>query len=388
MDSFARVLALVKKEFRQILRDRLSLGLLLFVPLLLLVLFGYAISLDVKHVRLGIYDGDLSVESRNYLLSFIGTEYFELTAVLDSSSRVDEEISNERIQTALVVPPDFSKEIRQGGQAEVQVVVDGSNGTTAATILGYVNAITEDFAQRLRKDGLHGFVRLTERRNALHRSGTESGPVEIRSRVWYNPELRSTLFLIPGLVVFILLITTVIATSMSVARERERGTMEQLSVSPVSPLELVLGKTIPYTVISSVITIGVLFISRLLFGLVIRGSLLFLFGASLLFLLGGLGLGLLISTVAGTQQVAFLISVIATLLPCFVLSGFVFPIRNMPVVLQAVTYLLPARYYLTVLRGIMLKGVGIGILSRQVLFLAGFAALTLLGSMVRLRRWL
>jgi ABC-2 type transport system permease protein len=164
--------------------------------------------------------------------------------------------------------------------------------------------------------------------------------------------------------------------------------MEQLSVSPVGSLELVLGKTIPYTLISFVITVCVLLSSRLLFGLVIKGSAVFLFGASLLFLLCGLGIGLLISTIAETQQVAFIISVIATLLPSFILSGFVFPIRNMPVVIQAVTYMLPARYYLTVLRGIMLKGVGVAVLWREVLFLAGFAGLSLLASMARLRRWL
>jgi len=387
MGSAARVTALVKKEFRQIARDRLSLGLLLLVPLFLLVLFGYAISLDVKHVRLGIYDGDRSTESRTYLRSFTRTEYFDLAAVLAAPAEVDREISHERIQAALIVPPGFSEDIRRGARAEVQVIVDGSNGTTAAAILGYINGITADYAERLSTGGLHGMVRLSAR--TAHPAGeTGSGPVEARSRVWYNPELRSTLFLIPGLVVFILLITTVIATSMSVARERERGTMEQLSVSPVGPFELVVGKTIPYTVISFVITLGVLLGSRLLFGVLIKGSLLFLFGASLLYLLGGLGLGLLISTVAGSQQVAFLISVIATLLPAFILSGFVFPIRNMPQIIQAITYLLPARYYLTVLRGIMLKGVGIAVLWKEMIFLAAFAGLTLLGSMARLRRWL
>jgi len=368
-----RVRALVNKEFRQIGRDRRTLGVLLIVPLFLLVIFGYAISLDVKHVSLGIYDGDSSAESRRYIADFEHSEYFDVKYQAPRSADLDERIAGESLQAALVIPAGFSAKLIQNREVQVQILVDGSNGSVAATIVGYLEAFTSDHSHRISA-------------TIVQENGPGRTPLTWHPRIWYNPELRSTNFLVPGLIVFILVITTVVSTALSVVREKERGTMEQIVVSPIRPAELIIGKTLPHVLISIVITAGIIATSSLLFGLTIRGSYILLASVTMLFLFGGLGLGLLISTVADTQLVAFMQSVLITLLPSFILSGFVFPIRNMPKIIQAVTYLLPARYYMVVLRSIMLKGVGLSAFWREVVLLSVFAFLSLAVSVLRLRR--
>jgi ABC-2 type transport system permease protein len=369
----ARVRSIVKKELRQVIRDRRTLGVLLAVPLFLLVIFGYAISLDVRHVSLGIYDGDRSEESRRYIASFQHSEYFDVKFHAVRSADLDEYIARESLQAALIIPEDFSERLLRNEPVRVQILVDGSNGSIAATIVSYIEAFTSDYSSRIS-------VRLVR--------SSDAARIQLlwQPRVWYNPELRSANFLVPGLIVFILIITTVISTALSVVREKERGTMEQIVVSPIRSAELVIGKTMPHVLISIAITTGIIVTSSLLFGLTIKGSYVLLIFVTLLFLLGGLGLGLLISTLADTQLVAFMLSVLITLLPSFVLSGFVFPIRNMPKIIQAFTYLLPARYYMVVLRSIILKGAGLSAFWREVVFLSVFAFLSLGVSAVRLRR--
>ncbi len=368
-----RVRSLIKKEFRQIARDRRTLGVLLVVPLFLLAIFGYAISLDVRHVSLGIYDGDNSAESRRYIAAFEHSEYFDVLFHAPRPADLDERIASESLQAALIIPAGFSEELIQDRQVRVQILVDGSNGSVAATIVGYLEAFTFDHSQRISATIGQGF-------------DTARAPLTWQPRIWYNPELRNTNFLVPGLIVFILIITTVVSTALSVVREKERGTMEQIVVSPIRPVELIIGKTLPHMLISVVITAAIIATSSLLFGLTIKGSYLLLASVTLLFLLGGLGLGLLISTVAKTQLAAFMQSVLITLLPSFVLSGLVFPIRNMPKIIQAVTYLLPARHYMVVLRSIILKGAGLSAFWREVVLLSVFAFLSLGISAVRLRR--
>lgn len=368
-----RVRSLIKKEFRQIARDRMTLGVLLVVPLFLLAIFGYAISLDVRHVSLGIYDGDSSAESRSYIAAFEHSEYFDVLFHAPGPADLDERIASGSLQAALIIPAGFSEELIQNRQVQVQILVDGSNGSVAATIVGYLEAFTFDHSQRISAAFVQG-------------AGPVRAPLTWQPRIWYNPELRSTNFLVPGLIVFILIITTVVSTALSVVREKERGTMEQIVVSPIRPAELVVGKTLPHMLISIVISAGIIAASSLLFGLTIRGSYVLLVSVTVLFLLGGLGLGLLISTIADTQLVAFMQSVLITLLPSFVLSGFVFPIRNMPKIIQAVTYLLPARYYMVVLRSIILKGAGLSAFWREVVLLSVFAFLSLGISTIRLRR--
>jgi ABC-2 type transport system permease protein len=211
-------------------------------------------------------------------------------------------------------------------------------------------------------------------------------PIDFQPRVWYNPELKSAKFLVPGLIAFILMVTAVISTALAVVREREMGTIEQIMVSPIKPLELILGKTIPYTVISLIATVMILVLGYILFGVSMKGSVFLLALVTVVFLIGALGMGLLISTIAETQQVAFMIAVLATMLPTFILSGFVFPIRNMPWIIQAVTYFIPARYFLVALRAIVLKGVGISAFWEELLFMTAFAVIVLAISSVRLKK--
>jgi ABC-2 type transport system permease protein len=254
----------------------------------------------------------------------------------------------------------------------VQVLVDGTNGTTGSALLGYMQAVVIDYA---------GTIKGTK----LGIDNKEVLPLDYRPRVWFNPELESNLFLIPGLVAFILVVTAVVSTALSVVREKELGTMEQIAASPLRPIDLILGKVLPYMVISAFIAASIFVASYVFFDVEIEGNLLWLAGVTLLFLFACLGLGILISSIAETQQVAFLIAILSTFLTSFILSGFVFPIENMPVPIQVFTYLVPARYYLTALRAIMMKGAGISVFWREVAFLFVFAAVTVGSGVFRLR---
>ena len=363
------------KELRQIVRDWRTLAVLLFFPAFMMILFGYALNFDVKHVPLAVLDNDRTPRSRDFVQNFGHSEYFDLRGYLERESDIDEALDAGRVQCVLVIPPGFTQQLTRGATAEVQVNVDGSNSNSAAAVLGYVNAICLDYAGRVRA-------------TALLRAGLSgiAMPIDYRPRVWYNPELKSARFLIPGIMVQILLIMTVISTSLSVVREKERGTMEQLVVSPLGPAEVILGKTVPYLGIAFIGVGIVLFVGWALFGVAVKGSWFLLFGATLVFLVGGLGMGLLISTLTGTQRSAFQLSALLTMLPSILLSGFIFPLRNMPIPIQVVSYLIPARYFLPVLRGIILKGTGLSAFWPDLVFLVGFAILTLVLSTGRLRR--
>jgi len=371
------VIPIARKEFRQIRRDRRALGLLLLIPAMMLVMFGYALNFDVKHSALGVYDEDNTKTSRDFANLFFNSEYFDHTYQLHDSREMDDLLDDGTVLGVVVVPTDFSENITSGSEAPVQIVVDGANANTATTVLGYINAIIQQYSSNVMAKT---FSRLGGQEIQM--------PIDLRPRIWYNPELRSAKFLVPGLIAFILTIAAVVSTSLAVVREWEMGTVEQIIVSPAKPVELILGKTIPYTIIALISTVTILLAGYVLFDVAIKGSFLWLFIVTFVFLVGSLGLGLLISTVAGTQQVAFMIAVIATMLPTFILSGFVFPIRNMPPIIQAVTYLIPARYFLVALRSIILKGVGPSAFWDQFLLLSAFATLTLAASSIRLRKLL
>jgi ABC-2 type transport system permease protein len=368
-----RVRALVKKEFRQVGRDPGTLGVLLVVPLLLLALFGYAISLDIRNVALGVRDGDRTRMSRDLVSTFIRSGYFTERVEIRDRAAVRGLLDGGTAMVVLDIPRGFGDAIARGEPASVQAIVDGSNGTSASTALGYVQAIAADYSRR-------------EAAVQHIRTIPQPPPIDYRPRVLYNPELRSANFLVPGLIVLILVITSVISTALAVVRERETGTMEQIRVSPIRAGELIIGKTLPYVAIAVLATTAVLVVSHILFGVEVLGSYLLLAGVTLLFLVGSLGLGILVSTISDSQQVAFTIAVLVTLLPSFLLSGFVFPIRNMPAAIQAITYVIPTRYYLSALRGIMLKGVGLEAFWRDVVGLGVFALATLAASIVRLSR--
>ena len=372
------VRSIVRKEFRQVRRDRRTLAVLVFIPAFMLMMFGYAVNFDVRHSGLAVVDEDRSARSREFVDLFTVTEYFDLVAELSSIREADPLLDNGKARLVLVIPGDFSDNLAAGRDATVQVLVDGSNASASAATIGYMNGIIQDFSVRT--------IRLELLRRGL--SNVPSAPIDLEPRIWYNPELRSAKFLVPGLIAFIMMVTAVISTALSVARERELGTMEQLMVSPVRPVELILGKTIPYTIISIAATVVILLVGYLAFDVEVKGSILWLFVVSFLFLVGGLGLGMLISTIAESQQVAFMVAVIVTMLPTFVLSGFVFPIRNMPPIIQVATFLVPARYFLVALRGIILKGVGIEAFWEQVVYLVAYATIALGVSSVRMKRML
>ncbi len=370
-----RIIPILKKEFRQIARDKRSLAVLSFQPLFLLVMFGCAISLDVRHISLAIYDGEKSAQSRRLANEFGHSEYFDLKFDLASTHEIDELMGRDQIQAALVIPADFSRRLLKDNSCAVQIILDGSNATSAFTALGYIEAVVQDFS-----------ARITAR--ALLRLGNQpfQQPVDYRPRVWYNPELRSSVFLVPGLIGFIMIVTAVISTSLSIVREKEHGTMEQILVSPIRPFELIIGKTIPYVLIALGINLAVLVASYLLFGVIVQGSYLLLLMVVLLFLVSSLGLGILISTLATTQHMAFTLSTLLTILPAFILSGFVFPIRNMPPVIRVLTFLFPGRFFLAALRSIIIKGAGLSAFWEQLIGLVLFAAVTLALSTARLRR--
>ena len=367
-----RTLAVALKEVRQILRDPMSLVMLLGVPTFMLLLYGYAINFDVRHVRLAVQDRDHSRAARDLVASFVNSTYFDRALDLPPGGDAEAVLRRRLAQVILVVPEGFGARLDGGRRAPVQVLLDGTDANTASTILSYASALIEE-----------DNVAIQERLLAPSDTGAADS---YRPRVWYNPELRSTNFLLPGLMGFILMLTAVISTALSIVREKERGTLEQLRVTALRPPELILGKTLPYLLISLLATAIILLAARLLFAVVVRGSYLQLFAATLVYLLGALGLGLLVSTVARSQAMAFQAGALISMLPAIFLSGFIFPIRSMPPVLRAVTYAIPARYYLVIVRGIILKGAGIAPYREQLLFLALYALVVLGLAYVRLRR--
>ncbi|TFG57946.1 MAG: ABC transporter permease [Candidatus Aminicenantes bacterium] len=364
----------MRKEFRQIRRDSRSLIFMIFIPAFMLLMFGFALNFDVKHIPLAVVDQDGSRTSRDLVDKFRTTEYFDLKAELGRTGDIDGLMARDRIRAALVIPETFSEDLLAGRSPSVQFILDGSNAMSGTTSAGYAAAILQSYSQKITFEAL-------ERRGR----GGPTLPLRTEVRVWYNPELRSAQFLLPGLMAFILMVILTTSTAFSIVREKERGTMEQLHVSPLPPAALIVGKLIPYALISLVSAHSVLALGWLLFGVAVKGNYFLLLLTMVLFLISGLGQGILISTIARTQLVAFLLSVLTTILPTFILSGFVFPVRNMPVVIQAVTYFIPAKYFLVALRAIILKGTGIAAFWDQALFLAGFAVLTLALSVAKFR---
>jgi len=369
-----RILAVADKELRQIRRDPLSLLMLLGLPAFMLVIYGFALNFDVTHVALAVQDRDRSPESRALIASFVSSRWFDRVA--DPAPGEDLEILLERrtAKAVLVIPEQWSAGLASGENRAVQLLLDGTDSTTATTALGYARALV----------GEANGARLEERR--LRLGLPEPPAVELRPRVWFNPELKSTLFLVPGLMGFLLMLTAVLSTALSVVREKERGSLAQLRVTPLTMFQLVLGKTLPYLGLSLLTAVIILVAARVLFGVVVTGPLLDLFLATLLYLVGALGFGLLISTIADSQAMAFQVGLLTSLLPAVLLSGFIFQIRAMPTWLQLITLVVPARYYLVVLRGIILKGAGLAQFGGEVMALAAFATVVLVLAAIRLRR--
>ena len=358
----SRLKPIIRKEFLQIRRDTRTLGLLLVLPSFLVFLIGYALNFDVKHVPVAVFDQDRSQTSREFVRSFETSEYFVVAQHVESYRELDVLLGEDKAHMALVLPPDFSANLLAGRDAPMQIIVDGANANTATTILGYASVIVQNYSTKLAA-------------KALERVGRELyQPVELRPNIWYNPELASAKFLIPGMIGFILMITGVVSTSLSVVREKERGTMEQLLLSPLRTGEVIVGKTLPYLAVALLSSVMILVVSVAVFGVAIQGSLVWLFVGIVLFLFCALGQGILISSIAQTQQVAFLVSVFSSLLPTFLLSGFIFPIASMPLPLRIISNIAPAKYFLIIARSIILKGSGPEAYWEQFFALGLFAA--------------
>jgi ABC-2 type transport system permease protein len=368
--------SIITKEFAQIRRDRRMVFIMFAAPVLQLVLFGYAVNLDVRDIPTAVCDLDRSPDARKILAAFTNSGYFTVKARVERLEEIDKLIDNGRAVLAIVLPRGFGADLRAGRQGVLQIVVDGTESRSALIGLNYAAMIIGRQSQKLL---LETIVR------RLPAGAFEPGLIDPAIRVWYNPELRSRTFMVPGVLALILLMMTMMLTSMAVVREKEMGTLEQLIVTPIRPWQLILGKLLPFVLVGLADVSLILGIATFWFRVPLRGSVLLLYGLSLVFMLSTLGLGLLISTVSQNQQQAMMTSAFA-MMPMFLLSGFAFPIENMPRLIQAVTYAIPLRYFFVVIRGIFLKGVGIGALWDEALAMLGLGTALLALSVVRFRK--
>ncbi len=368
--------SIIRKEFAQARRDRRMVFIMFAAPVFQLLLFGYAANLDVRDIPIAVCDLDRSPASREILASFTNSGYFTVSARAERLEEIDGLIDNGRAALAMIFRRGFGSDVRAGRPASIQLIVDGTESRSALIGLNYAAMITGRASQRL-------LLETIGRR--LPAGAFEPGLVEPAFRVWYNPELRSRSFMVPGVLALILLMMTMMLTSMAIVREKETGTLEQLIVTPIRPWELILGKLLPFVLVGLADVTLILGVARFWFRVPLRGSVPLLYGLSLIFMLSTLGLGLLISTVSRNQQQAMMTSAF-TMMPMFLLSGFAFPIENMPQIIQAVTYLIPLRYYFVVIRGIFLKGVGLAALWDEALAMLGLGAALLALSVVRFRK--
>jgi ABC-2 type transport system permease protein len=366
-----RILEIIRKEFFQTMRDPRAFGLLIVPPLLQLILFGYAVNLDVEHARIAWMDMDHTPESRDLLAAFQGSRYFNIAAIPRDDAEVQDLMDHGEVQAIVRVLPGFSRDIQRSRASSVQVLVDGTNSNTASIVANYANQVIAGYAGKV----LTGRAKIPSVIPIL----------TSQYRVWFNPDLRSRVYFVPGVIVNIIALVTIMLTAMSIVREKEIGTMEQLMVTPIRPFELILGKLLPFAIAGVFQVALVVIAARLVFHVPIRGSIPLLFVCALLFLLSTLGIGLFISTISHTQQQAMMSSFFF-FMPAMLLSGFAFPIRNMPTPVQYLTYLNPLRYFIRIVRNLFLKGVGIESIWLQMLALGIFGAVILTLSALRFRK--
>jgi ABC-2 type transport system permease protein len=360
--SLRRVRAMFEKEFRHILRDSRSLIMALFLPLFQMLLFGYALNLDVDRIPTLIFDGDHSADSRALIERFRGSRFFEIEGFTSSYGEIEKGIDKSKILLGIVIPRDYSQRLNAGSKANVQILLDGSDSNTASIALSYVEGMLQNYALQVRSNG-------QDRRAGM----PLVSPVDSRVRIWYNSTLESTNYIVPGLIAAMMMVIAALLTSLTIAREWEMGTMEQLLSTPVRAGEIVLGKMLAFFVVGAADTTIAVLVGIFVYGVPFRGNVLVLILSTAIFLCGAFFWGILISAVARTQLFAFQMGLVSTFLPSFLLSGFLYAIENMPVPIQIVTRVVPARYFVTIVRGIFLKGIGLNILWGEVLFLVAFA---------------
>jgi ABC-2 type transport system permease protein len=363
--SLRRTRAVARKEFLHIVRDPRSLIMALAVPLVMLLLFGYALSLDVDRIPTIVCDLDRSPESRALTARLAGSRYFEIVAETEKPGEVDRSVDRGESLLGLVIPRDYSRDLLSDRPARVQILLDGSDSNTASIARAYAESVVDAHAME-------------------HIGGAP--PIEARLRVWYNSDLKSKNYIVPGLIAVILMIIAALLTSLTIAREWENGSMEQLLSTPLRPAELVLGKLAAYFTLGVADALIAITIGVFVFGVPLKGSMLLLAGATCMFLFGALAWGIFLSAVARTQLLAYQMGLLTSFLPAFLLSGFIYSIDNMPAVIQAVTYVVPARYFVALLKGIFLKGVGLELLWIQAAFLVIYAAVVFLLATRKLRQ--
>jgi ABC-2 type transport system permease protein len=373
--SLRRLWAVARKEGLHIRRDPRSLGLAIGIPMLMLLMFGYALTLDVDRVPLVTWDQSGTPVSRDYLAEFTGSRYFSFVGAVANYRELERAIDRRDALIAVVIPPDFARRIEAGEAAPVQAIVDGSDSNTAAIVLGYTQAVTAGFNQRIVLEQVQRLL-----------GSQAAAPMELRPRVWFNADLKSRNFIIPGLIAVIMGLIAALLTSLTIAREWERGTMEQLISTPVKAPEIILGKLVPYFGIGMLDVLIAVLMAVFLFAVPLRGSVPLLFAMAALFIVGTLSQGILISTLARQQLLASQIAMISTFLPAFLLSGFMFAISNMPTVVQAITYIVPARYFVALVKGIYQRGVGLETLWPDAVFLLVFSTVVAGAAIAKFRK--
>jgi len=347
-------MAILKKEFRHILRDPRTLVIVFAMPVLMVLLFGYALNMDINHIRIGVIDYDRTAASRALLRAFSSSEYFDIIYRTDNRDDIESQLMSNKIKAALVIPKGFGEDRKSKPQSAIQIIVDGSDPTFGNASINYSAAIAFD--------------------HSLDSANVESLlPLEIRERFLFNPDLKGANFIIPGIVAVILMMVCALLTSITIAREKETGTLSVLLVSPVRPAEIVIGKVMPYIALAILDAIFILVFARTVFHIPLRGDLTLLFALSVLYVYSALGMGLFISSAAPSQQVAMMAALVGTLLPSIILSGFIFSIFSMPKPIQVLSYIVPARHYMSIIRGILLKANTADLMLHQIamLFIIG-----------------
>ena len=370
----SRLMSIIRKEFIQILRDPRTLAMIIVIPIMQLFLLGYSATNDVRNIPLAVLDQSKSAESRALLDAYKAADYFRISYTVQSEAEIELLISRGDARAAVIIPPDYAQRVNDGN-AQVAFILDGSDPTSASTALSAAQLISQAHSTKL----------LTERFERTGQNMRIQPPVQVRTTVWYNPDMVSAHFMIPGVIGMILYAIAAILTASSVVRERERGTIEQLIVTPIRSWELIVGKLMPYVILGFFNTIEVLAVGHWWFGMPIRGDLGLILILSVVFLTTGLGIGLFASTIANTQQEAML-TVWMTLLPSIFLSGFFFPLEAMPAVLRWLSYLMPLRYYLAIIRSLLLKGVGLDMIQTDVLAMTLFAVGIMTAAALRFRK--
>ncbi len=364
-----KIITFIIKEFLQFKRDPKMFGIILIAPVLQLIFLGYAANLDIDRIKIIVLDNDKTSTSREFVERFTSSNYFRIVEYADNYDNITQSLDNGKAIAALVIPDDFEKKINRNETVKVQAIFDGSDGNSASISAGYMQFIIMRYSQNVIS-------------NFMNRSGrliSPAGNINAETRVWYNPTLKTRNYMVPGIVGLLLSIITLLLTSLAVVKEKEIGTMEQLVVTPLKSYQLIIGKLVPFILLGFLSVIIVLTAMRYIFDIPVKGSLAFLFLSSFLYILSTLGLGLFVSTISKTQQQAMMIAIFAVMMPMVFLSGFAFPVENMPKVIQIISYIVPLKYFNTIIRGIILKGLGFADLWLEaiVLFAMGFVILLL-----------